>query len=108
MLGNTISNFLSFIEKKLISLNLLMSDYTPYSLGSFTSSLKNKKKEFKPPSAGSAENSYLDNLTESSDLARYWTRHSRVLFINGDYSFIAVTLDKSDKVWLWSLMANIY
>lgn len=100
MLGNAVSNFLSFIEKKSISLKLLMSDYTPYSLGNFTSSLKNNKKEFKPPSAGSAENSYLGTLTESSDLARYWTRHSKVLFINWNYSFIAVTLDKSDEVWL--------
>lgn len=48
-----------------------MSDYTPYGLGSFTSSLKNKRKEFNPPSAGPAENSYLVTLAETSDLARY-------------------------------------
>lgn len=58
-----------------------MSDYTPYGLGSFTSSFKNKKKKFKPPSAGPSENSYLVTLAESSDLARYEARHSKVLLI---------------------------
>lgn len=47
-----------------------MSDYTPYGFGSFTSSLRNKKKEFKPPSAGPAKNSYLVTLAEYSDLVR--------------------------------------
>lgn len=48
-----------------------MSDYTPYDLGSFTSSLKNKKKEFKTPSTGPVENNYLVTLADSSNLARY-------------------------------------
>lgn len=47
-----------------------MPHYTPYGLGSFTNSLKNKNKEFKPPSPGPAESGYLVTLAESSDLLR--------------------------------------